>query len=292
MESFIQLLVSGIAMGLIYCLVAIEYTLIFNTSGLMNFGHDKYITLGAYLFAGTFVLGLGLNTFVSILGMIVSMTCVGVFIALVVFNPLRNMPRLYAMTGTLALSYMIREMTRMIYGAMPISIPNFISGTMRIGFVALPIVYIWIIVVAVVLLLLQFYILNNTKIGKALRAVSQDKETCSLMGVNVRTMLVVSASMSLIISAIVGVLMIPLVSAQLHMSTVIGTKGFVAGVVGGIGNISGTIVGGLIVGLSENLFIALGGQTVYKDVVSFVLILIFLMLKPQGLLSKKGETLS
>ena len=158
MESIIQLLVTGIAMGLIYCLVAIEYTLIFNTSGLMNFGHDRYITLGAYFFAGTFMTGLGWGSIPSIIGTAVAMVCVGTFVALVIFNPLRNMPRLYAMTGTLALSYMIREMTRMAYGAQPIALPGFISGTIRIGFVALPVVYVWIIAVAVVLLIAQFLI--------------------------------------------------------------------------------------------------------------------------------------
>jgi len=277
-------------MGLIYCLVAIEYTLIFNTSGLMNFGHDKYITLGAYLFGGTFFLGLRLNTSLSVVATVGAMMIVGAFIAVVIFNPLRNMPRLYAMTGTLALAYMIRELTRMLYGSSPFIIPNFLTGTMKIGFVALPKVYLWIISIAVVLLLLQFFILMKTKVGKALRAVAQDKETCSLMGINVRTMLIVSASMSLIICSVVGILMIPLVGIQTNMATTIGTKGFVAGVVGGIGNISGAIVGGLLVGIVENLFIALGGQTVYKDVVSFILILAFLMLKPQGILSKKGDT--
>lgn len=291
METIIQLAVSGLAMGLIYCLVAIEFTLILNTSGLMNFGHNEYITVGAYLFAGTFVMRMGWDHIPSAVTAIIIMAFIGVFIAIVVFNPLRNLSRLYAMTGTMALSMMMRESVRMTYGPRSFTVLSFLNGTIKMGFVSLPRVYIFIIITTAVILWLQILMMMKTKVGKAMRAVSQDKEASSLMGINVSVMLVFSAALSLTICGIIGVFIIPITGVTLGMSTMIGAKGYIAGVVGGFGSLYGAIAGGLIVGIVESLYLAFGGAPVYKDAVSFILIILFLLFRPEGLLSEKRNRL-
>lgn len=287
LETLIQLAISGLAMGLIYCLVAIEFTLILNTSGLMNFGHDKYIMFGAFLFGGTFVIRLGWDFLPSAVASVLLMGVVGIFIAVIVFSPLQKLPRVYAMTGTMALSMILQEATRLTYGARSFTVLGFLSGTINFGFVSIQRVYLFIIIVTTILLIFQNLLMMKTKLGRSFRAVAQDKETSSLMGINVNTMLIASATMSLLICGIIGVLIIPVTGITLGMSNMIGSKGYIAGVVGGMGSLNGAIIGGLVVGLTEALFLAFGGNPVYKDVVSFVLVVLFLLLKPDGILSEK-----
>ncbi len=291
METIIQLAVSGLAMGLIYCLVAIEFTLILNTSGLINFGHEKYIMAGAYIFAGAFVMRIGWGNIPSAVVAVILMALIGVFIAVAVFNPLRNLPRLYALTGTMALSMMTHELVRMAFGPRSFTVLGFLSGTFKIGFVTLPRVYIFIIIATAIILYLQILMMTETKVGKAMRSVAQDKEASLLMGINVSFMLVFSAVLSLVICGIVGIFIIPITGVTLGMTTMIGVKGYIAGVVGGLGSLYGAIAGGLVVGLVESLYLALGGAPVFKDAVSFILIILFLLFRPEGLLSEKHHRL-
>ena len=156
-QSIVQLAVSGLAMGLIYCLVAIEFTLILNTSGLVNFGHDQYIKFGAYLFGGTFTLGLVWGRLPSIAGTMILMVTMGIVVAVVVFNPLRYLPSLYAMTGTMALSMIMLEVIRLTYGAKGFNVLGFMSGNIRFNygeksFIALPRAYVYIIMFTVILI--------------------------------------------------------------------------------------------------------------------------------------------
>lgn len=291
MITAVQLLAGGIAMGFIYCLIAIEYTLVFKTSGLMNFGHDKYIVFGAYVFAATFMLGLGWNSIFSIIGTLVTMFGLGIIIANVAFNPMRNLPPIYAVTGTMTLSLLIREIARLYYGAMPFTLPGFLRGTVKIGSLFLPKTYFFIVGTTVVLLILQYILLLRTKVGKAMRAVSQDKDTAALMGINVSRMLAATVGISISICGVIAILIVPLYGIDLSMTAMLGTKGFVAGIVGGFGSLNGAIAGGLFLGLVEALFLVLGGPGIYKDLVSFVLIIIFLNFRPKGILGGKNDLL-
>ena len=288
LQMTIQMLVSGIALGFIYCLIAMEFTIVYNCSGLMNFGHERYIMLSAFVFAGTFVTRFDLNSFWAFICSVPAMALVAVFIAVFVFNRLYSAGGLFIMTATMALSMMVKEAVRIFYGPMPFTLTDFLQGTMRFGKVAIPKVYLYIIAAAIVVLILQYALLIYTRIGKAMRAVAQDKEAAGLMGINVRMILIAAVIMSLLICLVIGMLLIPLYGVSLAMTDVIGTKGFAAAVVGGIGNINGAIYGGLIVGLLEAVY-QLFGNPVYKDAVSFMLIMVILMFKPQGLISKKRD---
>lgn len=286
MVSAIQLLVNGVALGFIYCLVAVEYTLVFNTSGLINFGHDKYIMFGAYIFGGTFATALSLPGAAAVIFAVATMVLLGIFIGAVAFNPLRHLPSNYAITGCLALSLLLREIARIVYGAMPFTVPGFLTGIIRIGPAPITKASIAIIAVGILLLTLQWLMMSKTKFGKGLRAVSQDAKAAPLMGVNVNRMMLFSTGISIGICGLAGALLVPLYGVTLTMTSMIGTKGFVAGVVGGFGNLNGAIAGGLFVGIVEAIYSILGGPGIYKDMVSFVLIVAFLMFRPQGLLGK------
>jgi branched-chain amino acid transport system permease protein len=289
METILQLIVSGIALGCIYCLVAIEFSLIFNASGLINFGHDKFIMLGAYIFGGTMINHLGVHFF---LAFVVASALMGVFGAAAaagIFNPLRNMPSdLYAVMGTIMLAKILGEVARLIWGPQPFTVENFLVGTVRVGDVALPRASIYIIVVSVLFLYLQNLLFKKTKIGKAMRCVAQDKVAAAIMGINVSRNIMLTVAFSSVICGIIGIMIIPVFHVEVNMANMIGLKGFAASVVGGFGTVAGAIAGGLFIGLSENIYLIFG-PGIYKDVVAFVLLILFLLIRPDGIVSRTSR---
>ncbi|MHB1315435.1 MAG: branched-chain amino acid ABC transporter permease [Christensenellales bacterium] len=287
MENLVQMLVSGIAYGCIYCLVAIEYTLLFNASGLINFGHDKFILIGAYIFGVTFMQQIGLPYYLSIPLAFIAMSLIGTFTAVTIFNPLRNMRSpIYAVFGTLMLGKAIGELVRIIWSPIPYRLEGFVTGVYKIGNIVFAKVFVLIIAASIVLLILQRLLFGYTKLGKSMRCVQQDKVAAELMGINVSRSIVITVCISAIICTVIGILIIPIFNIDNAMSGMIGLKGFSAGVVGGLGTVQGAIVGGLFIGIAENLFIMFG-PSIYKDVVSFVLLIFFLIIKPKGIMAKK-----
>jgi len=286
-QNILQLAVSGIAMGFIYALVALEYTLIWNATGLLNFSHDKFIMLSAYIFAGTFILQMGLN---PIIGTILSLTVMFIFGAIVaigVFNPLRNMSSpIYAVVGTIVLARILTEFVRLVWGPAPFSVPNFLSGRYRIGGVVIARANVWIIVISILTLVLLQVFFKTTKAGKAMRCVSQNKVAASLMGIDVTKNIILTIGLSAMICSLIGILVIPLFNIDTSMSNMIGLKGFAAGVVGGFGYLPGAIVGGLIIGLLENISVMVF-PAVYKDCIAFILLILFLLVKPTGILGHR-----
>ena len=287
MVTFLQLLVSGIGMGCIYCMVAIEYTLIWNASGLVNFGHEKFIMLGAYIFAGTLMLKLGVPSGAAILITILIMFLFGALTAVGVFNPLSRLnSNIFAVMGTLMLSEVLNEAARLIWGPAPFNLPDFIKGSYNVGGVSIPKVYAVIVVVSMLLLVSIHLMFKMTKVGRAMRCVAQDKKAAALMGINVNANIMLTVGLSAAICCIIGILIIPILNVKLTMASVIALKGFSAGIVGGFGSIPGAIVGGLLIGIVESLYPGVG-PSVYRDVVAFVLLIGFLLVKPEGILKKK-----
>lgn len=287
MVTFLQLLVSGIGMGCIYCMVAIEYTLIWNASGLVNFGHEKFIMLGAYIFAGTLMLKLGVPSGAAILITILIMFLFGALTAVGVFNPLSRLnSNIFAVMGTLMLTEVLNEAARLIWGPAPFNLPDFIKGSYNVGGVSIPKVYAVIVVVSMLLLVSIHLMFKMTKVGRAMRCVAQDKKAAALMGINVNANIMLTVGLSAAICCIIGILIIPILNVKLTMASVIALKGFSAGIVGGFGSIPGAIVGGLLIGIVESLYTGVG-PSVYRDVVAFVLLIGFLLVKPEGILKKK-----
>ncbi len=287
-QTVLQLVLSGLAMGFIYSLVGIEFTIIFNASNLVNFAHDKFIMFGAYIFAGTFVLHLGLNPIVALILTLVVMAIFGVVVAYGIFNPLRNMSSdIFAVMGTIMLAKILTEAVRLIWGPTPFTIPGFLTGTIQIGSLVMAKANIYIIVVSLLLVGGLQLFFKKSKLGKAMRCIAQNKEASALMGINVPKSISLTIALSSMICAVIGILIIPLFNVDGNMASMIGLKGFAAGVIGGFGYLPGCIVGGLFIGILENLSV-LVIPAVYKDVVSFVLLIAFLLVVPGGILKKKA----
>ena len=282
-----QLIVSGIALGFIYALVSIEYTLIFNSTGLLNFSHDKLIMMGAYVFAGQFVLGMGCSYLVATLATIVTMFLLGVLIAKGIFNPLRNMSSpIFAVIGTVIMGRIFKEIARLVWGATAFNIPGYLKGTYKLGHVVITRANVIIIVVSIIIVAALQVLFYHTKTGKAMRCVQQNKTASTLMGINVTSNINFTIALSAVICSCIGMLVVSLFSVSLTMSSMIGLKGFAAGVVGGFGSFPGAIIGGIVIGVVENIS-TLVIPPLYKDCISFVLMIVFMLVRPQGILGKK-----
>ncbi|WP_418463396.1 branched-chain amino acid ABC transporter permease [Frisingicoccus sp.] len=281
----IQLIVSGIAMGFIYALVGIEYTLIWNASGVLNFSHDKLITLGAYIFGGTYIIGLGMGYVPGILLSLITVALIGLVIARVIFIPLRNMTMIYTIMATVMLGKIIIEFIRLFWGPVPFSVPGFLIGTVKIGSVVISIANIAIIIVAALCVGALQLFLYKTKPGKAMRCVAQNRNASQLMGIDVKHVMMITVAISMMICCLIGLLVSPLLNISTTMSNMIGLKGFAAGVIGGFGYLPGAIVGGLVIGIIENLA-SMVLPSVYKDIVAFVLLVAFLLIRPKGITGK------
>lgn len=281
----IQLIVSGIAMGFIYALVGIEYTLIWNASGVLNFSHDKLITLGAYIFGGTYIIGLGMGYVPGIILSLITVALIGLVIARVIFIPLRNMTMIYTIMATVMLGKIIIEFVRLFWGPVPFSVPGFLIGTVKVGGVVISIANIAIIVVAALCVGALQLFLYKTKPGKAMRCVAQNRNASQLMGIDVKHVMMITVAISMMICCLIGLLVSPLLNISTTMSNMIGLKGFAAGVIGGFGYLPGAIIGGLVIGIIENLA-SMVLPSVYKDIVAFVLLVVFLLIRPKGITGK------
>ena len=281
----IQLIVSGIAMGFIYALVGIEYTLIWNASGVLNFSHDKMITLGAYIFGGTFIVGMNLGIVPAILLSLLTVAIVGFVIARVVFIPLRKKSMIFTIMATVMLGKIVIEFIRLFWGPIPFSVPDFLVGTVRIGGVVISIANIAIIFTASLCVAALQLFLYKTKQGKAMRCVAQNRNASQLMGIEVKNVMTLSVIISMMICCLIGILVSPLLNIITTMSNMIGLKGFASGVIGGFGYLPGAIIGGIVIGIVENLA-SMALPSVYKDIVAFVLLVAFLLVRPKGITGK------
>lgn len=285
--NLLQFLVTGVAMGFIYSLIATEYTLIYNATGLVNFAHESFIVLGAYIFAGTFVRALDLPFWLAIILTLVCMAAFGVMVSTIVLNPLRNMQFItYAMFGTMMLSRIILEFVRIYWGALPFTVKGFLRKSINIGSTVLTESYLYIIGVSIMIIAALQLFFKYTKEGRAMKCVSQNKDAAALMGINVTRSINITVALSAVLCGIVGILCAPIYNVNTSMVSAVALKGFCAGVIGGFGSYPGAIVGGILIGLLEQ-FSILVVPTIYKDVVAFVVMIVFLLVRPSGIVRAK-----
>ncbi len=294
--QIVQNILNGLSIGSVYAIFALGYTLVFSILGIINFAHGAIFTLGAYftyLFTGAafggngvfakthFPLGLPL-----VLAMLVGALCaglVGVVVERLAFRPLRTRgaDRLLSLVSSLGVAVVIVNVIQYLVGAENYSYKDRLTGN------AIPIrtVQIVIFVVSMILLALLTLLINGTKMGKALRAVSEDATTASLLGINADRFILLTFFLSGFIGGIAGTLIGSSVSiAGPYFGIAFGLKGLAVIVLGGLGDIPGAVVGGLVLGLAE-AFVP-GEYSAYKDAVAFALLFIVLLVRPQGLLGR------
>jgi len=282
-----QIVTSGLAMGAIYALIALGYAFVWNTMAIVNFAAGEFVTFAAYIFVATFITALGFPFIVAALSAAAVMALLGAIFSRVVFARLQKQRPLVAIIATVGFGIFLKEMAHIIYGPEPLMYAGPLgSSTLKLFGITIGWQQLLILAVVVVLMIVQHFVLQRSMIGKVMRAVAVDRDTAALMGIPVQKVLAGTFAYSCVLAALAGMLLAPLFFVTTEMGTLVGLKGFVAMIIGGFGSIPGAIVGGLLLGVSENLG-AYWISSTYKDVIAFTLLLVFLAVRPQGLLPER-----
>jgi len=286
MEVFIQLLVSGIAWGFTYALIGMEFTLVWQSSHLLNTAHTMVISGVAYFFAGTLLGKLGLPIWLSVILALVFAFVMGYLISAFIFNHMRKLDIGFALIATSIFASLLGELYLLIWGKNALHVSNFLRGTAHIGSVSFASVYIYIAVFSIIFIIAYEIFANKTKAGMAMRCVAQNINAAPLMGIDVGRSINLTTAISCMICGIVSLFLIPLLPVQSTMADGIAFKGWIACMVGGFGYVPGTIIGGIFLGITENL-ILMFLPNIYKDVFSFGLLIIILLIRPGGIMRHK-----
>ena len=282
-----QQLVNGLAVGSIYALIALGYTMVYGTIKLINFAHGDVYMMGAFI--GYFaVMVLKMNVFVALLVAMVACAVLGVVIERVAYKPLRNSTRVAALITAIGVSYLLENAMSYFFGAESRPFPSdFGTETITLfGDVSVNGKQILIFGVTVVLMALLQFIVRYTKMGKAMRAVAVDEQAAQLMGIDVDGVISFTFALGSALAGIAGVLVgVYYNTISTIMGITVGLKAFVAAVLGGIGSIPGAMVGGYLIGLLETM-VSFFGYSPYRDGVVYFLLFIILIVLPAGLFGK------
>lgn len=287
--GFLSNLINGISLGSIYAVIALGYTMVYGIAKMLNFAHGDVIMVGGYVVFLSMT-NLSLNPWLAILLSIIACTLLGIIIEKVAYKPLRQASSLAVLITAIGVSYFLQNMALLLFGARPVSftsvvtIPNL---TIAGGQLVISGETMVTIVVSVLIVVFLSLFINKSKPGRAMLAVSEDKEAAQLMGVNVNATISLTFAIGSALAAIAGVL---LCSAYPTLSNTTGAmpgiKAFVAAVFGGIGSIPGAMIGGILIGVIEILGRAYISPQL-ADAIVFAVLIIVLIVKPTGILGKK-----
>lgn len=292
LNSFLQHLTNGISLGSLYALIAIGYTMVYGILRLINFAHGDIFMMATY-FAFYGIAAFMFPWYVSFIITIILTALLGILIEKSAYKPIRNAPKISIMISAIGVSFFLQNLATVLFGGRPKKFPEptIFTQVIHIGNISLQRLTLIIPVVTVIILLVLLYLINKTKSGMAMRAVSKDYETASIMGVDVNKTISFTFALGSILAAF-GAIMWGMKFPQIQptMGVMPGLKCFIAAVVGGIGNITGAVIGGFILGIGEILLVAfLPSLTGYRDAFAFILLIIILLFKPTGIM---GENIS
>ena len=305
-EQWINLTIDGLKLGGIYALIALGYTLVYGVLRMINFAHSEVFMSGPFtaVFLAAYLEKIGFyNSYpiislllITLLSAAVSAT-IAILLERIAYRPLRYAPRLVPLITAIGASFFLQYTFRGMYGNDPETYPtlNFLKGVITLGSIPVPKADALVIVSSMVLMLILYGIVQYTKVGKAMRSVSEDKEVAALMGINVDRVIVFTFTLGGISAGIAGILY-SLIFAQVHfyMGFIPGLKAFTAAVLGGIGNVVGAWLGGTLLGMIEslgpNLFLSglgIPAANQLKDGIAFTILVFILIFRPQGLLGER-----
>ena len=285
--EFLSYLISGISLGSVYAIIALGYTMVYGIAKMLNFAHGDVIMVGGYIsFCAMFYLGL--PNIVAVLLAVVVCTVLGIVIERLAYKPLRSAPSLAVLITAIGVSYFLQNSALLIWGANPKAYSPVVEGAFRLFDGKLTISYIALLTVVMCLVIMAAltFFTGKTKMGKAMRAVSEDKAAAQLMGINVNATISATFAIGSALAAIAGVLLCSFNTSLMPTTgSMPGIKAFTAAVFGGIGSIPGAFLGGLLLGIIEALAKAYISTTLANAIV-FAVLIVVLLVKPAGLLGR------
>ncbi len=282
----LQVLFQGLALGSIYALVALGFVLIIRATNVVNFAQGDFAMLGAYAIV-TFLVGLQLPYVVSIILALLVMAVFGMLFNLGVYYPLRNRSFLPVIISTLGASIFLQNTVLAVFGPQPKPLDKILNiDGIQVGGVFLDSQYLVILVVTLFAVAFQYFFFEHTLLGKKLQATSQDKDMARLLGIPVATMIAITFIYSAALGGLAGILVAPILFVSIGLGSIIALKAFAATIIGGFGDVTGAIVGGLLLGVIES-FAAYYISVPYKDAYAFLALFLFLLLRPQGIFGER-----
>ena len=288
-DLVIQVMIWGLYAGCIYILLATGLNLIFGVMKVVNFAHGELLMLGAYV-TFTFYAISGFNPYVLLAASVPVLVVVGVIIERTCFRPILGTSKLNEIFISIGLIYIIQNAAALIWSDEWRIIPSpYEHITLKVLGVNMPLDYLIIIITTIATLIILFLFLQRTRLGKAMRATSQNRKGAMLMGINVEKMDMLSFGIGAGLAGAAGTLWV--VSGQVfnpYIGSIPAVKAFAIVIIGGLGSIPGAIIGGLIYGIAENFaIITLGGA--WKDAISFIILILVLIVKPTGIFGESAE---
>jgi branched-chain amino acid transport system permease protein len=288
MTDFLQLFFSGLATGSIYALAALGFTLLWQASGTINFAQGEFVMLPAFMLLGFMAIGAPL--LVSfVLTILLAVLLLGYLFKRGVVDPLLRFGMMPIVVATIGLSIAMRNGVRAGYSAEAHPFPSlFADKIYNIAGVTITLQDMGTFALAMLIVLATQAFLAKTVTGRAMQAVAQNTESASVLGINVPRMILYTFAINAVLAVAAALLVTPTYLAKFDMGEGLGTKAFFAAIIGGFNNSRGALLGGLIVGVSENLAAAYISPA-YKDAVALIIFMAVILFKPQGLLGKKVE---
>ena len=289
--EFLQHLINGIYIGSIYAIIALGYTMVYGIAKMLNFAHGDVIMVGAYM-SYTVTNAMGMPILPSILVSMVICTLLGVLIEGLAYKPLRGTSSLAVLITAIGVSYFLQNAAQLIWGPAQISFKRLVNADPLVlfdGGLRISAEVIVTLVIAVIIMVGLTLFVNKTQTGKAMRAVSEDRDAAQLMGINVNRTISITFAIGSALAAVAGVLLCSKVqSVWPTVGSMPGIRAFTAAVFGGIGSIPGAMLGGMLLGLIETMtgaFIS----TQFSDAIVFLILIIVLLVRPAGLLGKQVQ---
>ena len=287
--TFISNLINGISLGSVYAIIALGYTMVYGIAKMLNFAHGDVIMVGAYISFCTTTY-LGLPPIVSVLAAMIVCTILGILIEGLAYKPLRKASSLAVLITAIGVSYFLQNVALLIWGSAPKvfgSVAPFGSVSLFGGELIITAESIITVAACVVIMVALTFFTKKTKMGKAMRAVSEDKDAAELMGINVNVTISLTFAIGSALAAIAGVLLCSAYPVLIPTTgSMPGIKAFTAAVFGGIGSIPGAMLGGILLGIIE-IFSKSYISTALSDAIVFAVLIVVLLVKPTGILGKK-----
>ncbi|MFT3860109.1 branched-chain amino acid ABC transporter permease [Micropruina sp.] len=314
MDYFLQQLINGLSLGSLYALIAVGYTVVYGIVQLINFAHGEIFMIGAFgSYATWLIMGQptdwspAMSLLVMVPAMLIGGIVASVAVALLTerfaYRPLRNAPRLAPLITAIGVSVFLQEVVRLFYGSIPgfpdakraipfPSVPGISDEILHFGNVTIQMSALFTIVALAVCTVVLWFFVNRSQTGRAMVATSQDPDTARLMGINVDRVIMAAFAVGATLAAVAGLAHGMWVgNIDFRMGFLAGLKAFTAAVLGGIGNINGAVVGGLVLGVAEAMATSFipgqFGSSAWKDVWAFALLILVLVFRPQGLMGTK-----
>jgi len=303
-DIFLQQLINGLVLGAIYALVALGYTMVYGILGLINFAHGEVVMIGAMVALTVIQMlvasGIALpGPVIAALGLLAAMPvcmALGYAIERVAYRPLRGAPRLAALITAIGVSILLQNAAMIIWGRQYRSFPALLPATPhQFAGATINDLQIFIVLLAAAAMLVLLYLVHLTRLGRAMRATSENPEIAGLMGVNINTVISITFVVGSALAAVAGVMISAYYGvAHYFMGFMLGLKAFTAAVLGGIGNLAGAMLGGLLLGVIESLGAGYIGPLTggflgshYQDVFAFLVLILVLVFRPSGLLGER-----